>query len=40
MYSIPLKDIRENGNIGIVTLRTTPTSNGQGFQTYKYLIKD
>ena len=35
MWLIPVKDIT---NTKQVTLRTKPTENNQGFQTYKYLI--
>ena len=35
MWLIPIKDIT---TIKQVTLRTEPTKNNQGFQTYKYLV--
>lgn len=38
MYSIPVKDLREFGVNKQITLRTEKTINGQGFQTYKYLV--
>lgn len=37
MWLIPVKDLGTSKR-GMITLRTEPTSNGQGFQTYKYLI--
>ena len=39
MYNIPIKDIVEAGNSRIITLRTEPTKNNQGFQTYKYRVQ-
>lgn len=39
MWCIPMKDIRAFGNCNSISLRLTPTSNGQGFQTYKYKVK-
>lgn len=38
MYSIPGKVIKEEGLNRSIVLRTEPTKNGQGFQTYKYLV--
>ncbi len=39
-YDIPLKDLIDfNSNIKTITLRTEPTSNHQGFQTHKYIVK-
>lgn len=38
MFSIPKKDLVEYGVSRSITLRTTPTVNRQGFQTYKYLV--
>lgn len=35
MWLIPIKDITTTKQ---VTLRTEPTKNNQGFQTYKYLV--
>lgn len=35
MWLIPIKDITTTKQI---TLRTEPTKNNQGFQTYKYLV--
>lgn len=37
MWLIPVKDITNNRNS--ITLRTTPTVNNQGFQTYKYQVQ-
>ena len=37
-WSIPSKDMIEEGVKKSIKLRTEPTKNGQGFQTYKYLI--
>lgn len=39
MYSIPVKDLKEFDVNKQITLRTEKTINGQGFQTYKYLVK-
>lgn len=39
LFVIPMSDIREHGCERQITLRTTPTSNGQGFQTYQYLVQ-
>lgn len=39
MFSIPIKDLMENGNKNQISLRTEPTSNNQGFQSYKYLVR-
>lgn len=36
MWLIPVKDITTNQQI---TLRTEPTKNNQGFQTYKYQVQ-
>lgn len=36
MWLIPIKDLGTNRRS--ITLRTEPNSNGQGFQSYKYLI--
>ena len=38
MYNIPMEDLRKAGNTKSFRLRTKPTTNGQGFQTYKYLV--
>lgn len=38
MYNIPMEDLRKAGNTKSFCLRTEPTINGQGFQTYKYLV--
>lgn len=36
MWLIPVKDITTNNQL---TLRTEPTKNNQGFQTYKYQVQ-
>lgn len=38
MYLIPMKDLVEYGNQRSIVLRTSPNSNGQGFNTYKYMV--
>ena len=38
MYVIPVQDIKDYGANKQISLRTQPTANGQGFQTYKYLV--
>ena len=38
IYNIPMEDLRKAGNTKSFCLRTEPTINGQGFQTYKYLV--
>lgn len=38
MFLIPIKDMKEHGMKKQITLRTQKTSNGQGFQTYKYQV--
>ena len=39
MFCIPLEDIIHSGNTKSIRLRTTPPTNNQGFQTYKYLVQ-
>ena len=39
MYNIPVNDIKKSGNTKSITLRTEPTKNNQGFQTYKYRVQ-
>lgn len=39
IWNIPVKDLIEAGNKNIITLRSNPTANNQGFQTYKYQVK-
>lgn len=39
LFCIPMKDLKENGNVNSIRLRTEPNSNNQGFQTYKYIVK-
>lgn len=38
MYVIPSKDLKEAGVNKQITLKTKKSSNGQGFQTYTYLV--
>lgn len=38
MYVIPVADMKEYGCNKQITLRTQKTVNGQGFQTYQYLV--
>ena len=38
MYVIPGDDLRHSGNSNTITLRTEPSANKQGFQTYQYLV--
>lgn len=38
MYVIPLKEILKSGNTKSISLRTIPTTNNQGFQTYKFQV--
>ncbi len=39
MFVIPGEDLHNNGNASSIVLRTEPTKNNQGFQTYKYLVQ-
>ena len=39
MWNIPVKDIIESKNRRRICLRTGPTLNNQGFQTYKYRVQ-
>ena len=39
MYCIPLADLIESGNTKSIKLRTEPTANRQGFQTYQYKVQ-
>lgn len=39
MFVIPMKDLREAGNSNRIVLRTSPNTNNQGFNTYKYLVQ-
>lgn len=39
MFNIPLSAIKEAGNLKSIRLRTGPTANNQGFQTYKYRVQ-
>ena len=39
IYVIPMKDLLEFNNVSSITLKTEPNSNGQGFNTYKYLVQ-
>lgn len=38
MYVIPVQDMKEYGMKKQITLRTEKSVNGQGFQTYKYMV--
>ena len=38
MFVIPGDDLRKSGNTNSIALRTAPTANKQGFQTYQYLV--
>lgn len=38
MFVVPMKDLREAGNTRSFVLRTSPNTNNQGFNTYKYLV--
>ena len=38
MFVIPGDDLRKAGNCNSIALRTKPTINKQGFQTYQYLV--
>ena len=38
MYVIPVADMKEYGCNKQITLRTQKTANGQGFQTYQYMV--
>lgn len=39
LFVIPMEDIIKHGNNRSIVLRTIPNSNGQGINTYKYLVK-
>ena len=39
MFVIPMKEIISAGNTKSITLRTEPTKNNQGFQTYKFRVQ-
>lgn len=38
MYVIPVQDMKDFGVNKQITLRTQKSTNGQGFQTYKYMV--
>lgn len=38
LYSIKVQDMKDFGCRRSIVLRTEPTTNNQGFQTYKYLV--
>ena len=38
MYVIPVADMKEYGCGKQITLRTQKSANGQGFQTYQYMV--
>lgn len=37
IFLIPMKDLLESSNKNVISLRSVPNPNGQGFNTYKYL---
>ena len=40
LFAIPMKDLLSyQSNVKNITLKTGPTANNQGFQTYKYLVR-
>lgn len=39
MFLIPMKDLMKAGNVNSISLRTSKTLNGQGFQTHTYLVR-
>jgi hypothetical protein len=39
MWCIPMSDLLAAGNKNKITLRINPTTNNQGFQTYKYRVQ-
>lgn len=39
MWCIPIEDLLKEWNRNCISLREEPTSNNQGFQTYKYQVK-
>ena len=39
MFNIPMAAIKESGNSKTIKLRTKPTTNNQGFQTYKFRVQ-
>ena len=39
MFLIPMDEIRKSGNMRQISLRTTPTSNNQGFQSHKFRVQ-
>lgn len=38
MFLIPMQDLMKTSNTKQITLRTSKTTNGQGFQTYLYKV--
>ena len=38
MYVIPVQDLKDYGVNKQITLRIQKSANGQGFQTYKYMV--
>lgn len=38
MYVIPVEDMKKYGCNKQITLRTQKSTNGQGFQTYQYMV--
>jgi len=39
MWVIPMEELRLQGNVSSIALRTELNSNNQGFETCKYLVK-
>lgn len=39
IWNIPMQELLKSGNKNAITLRTEPTSNNQGFQTYLYMVE-
>lgn len=39
LYLIPMDELRKAGNQKTITLRTSPNSNNQGFNTFQYLVQ-
>lgn len=39
MFVIPMSELLKNGNQRSIVLRTTPNTNNQGFNSYKFLVQ-
>lgn len=39
LFNIPIQDLKAFGSKNTISLRTAPTANNQGFQTYKYMVE-